>query len=695
MRRLLALLLSSALFLGASPALAEEYAAAEPADAPEVAAETVLDEQADPIDLELEDGAAESPVEVDQEIESAEDDREIDPSEVDVDLADEASDNPSGDPSAPVVQDDQPAEADEEQLPSGWFADGDSRYYRDPETGELLCSGVYEVDGESYCFDPEGRIVTGWVALDGEVYYFDAGSGAMVKDCEQLVEGLCAPIAAADGSEFSDVAESTPHSEDISWSLESGISTGWVSADGTRTFKPMNTVVRQDMAAFLYRLAGSPTFLPTDEDASAFTDVSAATPHALEIWWLAKSGISEGWRETDGTFTFRPMNRVVRQDMAAFLYRLAGAPEYVPSDEMVELFTDVTADTPHANEVWWLAETGVSEGWYEDDGSRTFRPTSSIVRQDVAAFLHRMISTGELEPSATHAYRFDDEGKLLTGWVEDGVFYDRATGARIDEGWIRDGSFLGYLDANAGGLLKDGLHEIAGFKYLFDATGNARRGWIQRNGSKQYFDASSGCQYAGGPFKVSGALYLFDDDGALCYGWSELHGDTYYSDPSTGKLFTGGMRIIDRTACYADAQGRITKLRFGQDLSNASALQKKVAALAWAEPTTPSGWCALWIHNIFDRLGNNEVYGNACDLYDNYCTSSNPADLKVGMIVAVSRHPGTPGGRIYGHIGIYVGNGVMLDSSGTVRTWYVGDWADAYDGWVPAKWGWYGGKSLA
>ena len=53
-------------------------------------------------------------------------------------------------------------------------------------------------------------------------------------------------------------------------------------------------------------------------------------------------------------------------------------------------FSDVTADTPHADDIAWLASTGVSEGWLMPDGSREFRGMSEVVRQDMAAFLRRM-----------------------------------------------------------------------------------------------------------------------------------------------------------------------------------------------------------------------------------------------------------------------------------------------------------------
>lgn len=54
---------------------------------------------------------------------------------------------------------------------------------------------------------------------------------------------------------FRDVSSSTPHSADIAWAAESGISTDWIESDGSRTFRGMDTVKRQDMAAFLRREA--------------------------------------------------------------------------------------------------------------------------------------------------------------------------------------------------------------------------------------------------------------------------------------------------------------------------------------------------------------------------------------------------------------------------------------------------------
>lgn len=73
------------------------------------------------------------------------------------------------------------------------------------------------------------------------------------------------------------------------------------------------------MAAFMYRLAGSPEFNAPAE--SPFADVDTTNPFYKQITWLASSGISSGWNETNGTKTYRPFEPVARDAMAAFMSR--------------------------------------------------------------------------------------------------------------------------------------------------------------------------------------------------------------------------------------------------------------------------------------------------------------------------------------------------------------------------------------
>ena len=72
------------------------------------------------------------------------------------------------------------------------------------------------------------------------------------------------------------------------------------------------------MAAFLYRLAGSPSYAVSG---SPFIDCGSKTPHYKEVCWLASTGVSAGW-DVSGGREFRSYTKVARADMAAFLHRM-------------------------------------------------------------------------------------------------------------------------------------------------------------------------------------------------------------------------------------------------------------------------------------------------------------------------------------------------------------------------------------
>lgn len=277
----------------------------------------------------------------------------------------------------------------------------------DEQTGSVITTWYLSFEGgadRSTAIDAGSTYVVNAKSNRGESYVMTNGAWA---DATTLNESdLPAPgqsygnaTIKAYGSElesalpFSDVSVDTPHLEDILWLAETGISTGWKEDDGTVTFRGMSPVVRQDMAAFLHRLADHEGASFDESEELEFSDVSESTPHFRDILWLAATGISEGWEE-GGSRVFRSMNEIVRQDMAAFLYRLAGSPKYEPTDEDRAYFSDVDESTPHYREVLWLYSTGVSEGWDEEDGTHTFRGMDTVKRQDMAAFLHRMSEKG-------------------------------------------------------------------------------------------------------------------------------------------------------------------------------------------------------------------------------------------------------------------------------------------------------------
>jgi uncharacterized repeat protein (TIGR01451 family) len=178
---------------------------------------------------------------------------------------------------------------------------------------------------------------------------------------------------------FSDVPLGHPFIADICWvSLghdgHGPIAEGY--SDGT--FRPAADVSRQAMAAFMYRLAGEPEFDPPADP--SFPDVPESSTFFSEIEWLVDVGITTGFPGG----TFRPAAPVSRQAMSAFMYRLAGEPEFEPPAEAS--FADVPTSSQFFTEIEWMADEEITTGY----GDGSFRPAISVKRQSMSAFMHRL-----------------------------------------------------------------------------------------------------------------------------------------------------------------------------------------------------------------------------------------------------------------------------------------------------------------
>ena len=119
-----------------------------------------------------------------------------------------------------------------------------------------------------------------------------------------------------------------------------------------------------------------------------------------------------------------------------------------------------------------------------------------------------------------------------------------------------------------------------------------------------------------------------------------------------------------------------------------------VIAACQSTPSPGGGLCAAWCSNVLMNAGFDFVSGNANDMYAEYCYSTDLSELRPGMAVAVSTHPHTTAGRIYGHIGMYIGDGTVMDNIGYIRTISLEEWMSYYGETVPVRWGWLGGYVL-
>lgn len=130
----------------------------------------------------------------------------------------------------------------------------------------------------------------------------------------------------------------------------------------------------------------------------------------------------------------------------------------------------------------------------------------------------------------------------------------------------------------------------------------------------------------------------------------------------------------------------------GQDYNASDATQKAIVDAAKRTPSPGAGYCAAWVSNVYENAGLPRPGGNACCQYLSFCTSTDRSQLKVGMVIGVQRSPTSNsnwcGGHLgYGHVGIYIGDGKVMENVGHIATTDLDSWI-AYNGQLSQpRWG--------
>lgn len=152
-------------------------------------------------------------------------------------------------------------------------------------------------------------------------------------------------------------------------------------------------------------------------------------------------------------------------------------------------------------------------------------------------------------------------------------------------------------------------------------------------------------------------------------------------NPAHDTTYSSAGSIPSSTTMCADGAG----------LEEISEVAAKIIAACQTTPSPGGGLCAKWVTNVYQSALGIELGGNACDQYAAYCHTADRSQLQPGMIVAVPSHPHTAAGRIYGHVGIYIGNNQLMDNIGYIRTMDVDEWINFYGsqggGTDEARWG--------
>lgn len=193
---------------------------------------------------------------------------------------------------------------------------------------------------------------------------------AKAKNLPKIPVNLKAlPVKNPGNSPYRDISGSI-YKNHINWLYGRGITTGYTPT----TYKLDYYVTRGEMAVFLSRLAGSPSYNPPF---NVYNDINQ---YKNQILWLTATNISNGTAPY-----YNPNGNVTRGQMAAFLHRLAKESGKAPKDgKYGSPFQDVQ-NNMFKNDIGWLYSKEITTGYTPT----TFRPDASITRGEMAAFIYR------------------------------------------------------------------------------------------------------------------------------------------------------------------------------------------------------------------------------------------------------------------------------------------------------------------
>lgn len=155
---------------------------------------------------------------------------------------------------------------------------------------------------------------------------------------------------------------------------------GMMNGTADNTFSPKANTTRGMVVTVLYRLENQPS-----TSAASFTDVASGAYYANAVAWANANGIVSGY----GSGKFGPNDKVIREQLAAILYRYAQYKKYdvsVGEDTNILSYDDAQSISSYAiPAIQWACGAGVVTG---KSGSK-LDPKGNATRAEVAAMLMR------------------------------------------------------------------------------------------------------------------------------------------------------------------------------------------------------------------------------------------------------------------------------------------------------------------
>ena len=158
--------------------------------------------------------------------------------------------------------------------------------------------------------------------------------------------------------------------------VDFAVGNGYMKGDAAGTFRPTDPITRAEMAQILYNAEGAPEFTAD----KTFSDVTEADWFYNAVMWAASEGLVKG----DPTGTYRPEDKITREEMITIIWRYQGSEE--PTSTELTFVDAAEAYDWAVTPIAWGVENGVVKGV---PGNK-FEPKANTERAAIAQVLLNM-----------------------------------------------------------------------------------------------------------------------------------------------------------------------------------------------------------------------------------------------------------------------------------------------------------------
>ncbi|MBO4242542.1 MAG: hypothetical protein J5883_04615, partial [Clostridiales bacterium] len=395
---------------------------------------------------------------------------------------------------------------DEGVLQTGFQERNGNTYYVfiDDEGCGSIKTGWADIGEETYYFDKNGSMYTGYKMIDGIYYGFDESTGALLRSCFHMFNNK--------KYYFDDNGQSVSLANWVlingAWYYNGNLRTGW-----------------QYIGNDWYYLdpSGVPYKGSCDIDGKKYL--------------FDENGIGLfGWQTVDGVLKYFDKTN----GMGIGWLTIDDKDYYFDDNGVFYTGTQVIGGKTYL----FNDDGSLYKGWKRDGGYWYYYSASGM-----------QTGFGYIEGKT---YYFDASGKMKTGWVKvtNGYwYYFDKSGASLTGIIEINGSWY-YISPYWGMLTGWQYNEDYTERFYFLSNGKRATGWTKIDDDWYYFDSKG--HYVTGWKKLSGKWYYFSDKGKMTVGWLSLNDKRYYFDGS-GAMASSGWKKIDSFWHYFESSGAVAE----------------------------------------------------------------------------------------------------------------------------------------